>query len=293
MRVAVFGSIHKKGFSNACDMLLQALERHEADVFLFDEVYNHLLSVNAYLPAKYNVLQAGDDIQVDLALSLGGDGTFLKTAQRIGNRRIPILGIKLGNLGFLIDVQSNEISAAIDDIFENGIQIEERSMLQLKTDKQRFTNGETIALNEIAVLKLDISSMIKVHTTVNGEYLCTYRADGLLISTPTGSTAYALSVGASILVPQNKSFILSPVAPHSLNLRPVVIPDDWKIELEVESRNDNFLISLDGRSQVFDKHTKLIITKADYSILLAKRKGHTYFKTLREKLMWAADARSN
>jgi NAD+ kinase len=132
-----------------------------------------------------------------------------------------------------------------------------------------------------------------VHTIVNREYLCTYRADGLLVSTPTGSTAYALSVGASILVPQNKSFILSPVAPHSLNLRPVVIPDDWKIELEVESRNDSFLISLDGRSQVFDKHTKLIITKADYSILLAKRKGHTYFKTLREKLMWGMDARSN
>lgn len=293
MRVAVFGSIHKKGFSNACDMLLQALERHEADVFLFDEVYKHLLSVKAYLPSNYNVLQDGDDIQVDLALSLGGDGTFLKTAQRIGTRRIPILGIKLGNLGFLVDVQSNEISAAIDDVFENGIQIEERSMLQLKTDKQRFTNGETIALNEIAVLKLDISSMIKVHTIVNREYLCTYRADGLLVSTPTGSTAYALSVGASILVPQNKSFILSPVAPHSLNLRPVVIPDDWKIELEVESRNDSFLISLDGRSQVFDKHTKLIITKADYSILLAKRKGHTYFKTLREKLMWGMDARSN
>lgn len=293
MRVAVFGSIHKKGFSNACDMLLQALERHEADVFLFDEVYNHLLSVNAYLPANYKVLRDGDDIQVDLALSLGGDGTFLKTAQRIGARRIPILGIKLGNLGFLVDVQSDEISAAIDDVFENGTQIEERSMLQLKTDKQRFTNGETIALNEIAVLKLDISSMIKVHTTVNGEYLCTYRADGLLVSTPTGSTAYALSVGASILLPQNKSFILSPVAPHSLNLRPVVIPDDWKIELEVESRNDNFLISLDGRSQVFDKHTKLIITKADYNILLAKRKGHTYFKTLREKLMWGIDARSN
>ena len=143
-------------------------------------------------------------------------------------------------MGFLVDVQSNEISAAIDDVFENGIQIEERSMLQLKTDKQRFTNGETIALNEIAVLKLDISSMIKVHTIVNREYLCTYRADGLLVSTPTGSTAYALSVGASILVPQNKSFILSPVAPHSLNLRPVVIPDDWKIELEVESRNDSF-----------------------------------------------------
>lgn len=293
MRVAVFGSIHKKGFSNACDMLLQALERHGADVFLFDEVYNHLLSVNAYLPANYKVLRDGDDIQVDLALSLGGDGTFLKTAQRIGARRIPILGIKLGNLGFLVDVQSDEISAAIDDVFENGTQIEERSMLQLKTDKQRFTNGETIALNEIAVLKLDISSMIKVHTTVNGEYLCTYRADGLLVSTPTGSTAYALSVGASILLPQNKSFILSPVAPHSLNLRPVVIPDDWKIELEVESRNDNFLISLDGRSQVFDKHTKLIITKADYNILLAKRKGHTYFKTLREKLMWGIDARSN
>jgi NAD+ kinase len=238
--------------------------------------------------SDFKKLQTQEYSSLDLALSLGGDGTFLRTAYKLGEAGIPILGINLGNLGFLVDVPGDEISAAINEIFSCGFTIEERSVLSLKRSDNEH---KSVALNEIAVLKQDSSSMIRVHTIINEEYLCTYRADGLLISTPTGSTAYALSVGASIMMPENKSFMLSPVAPHSLNLRPVIIPDHWKIELEVESRTNHFLVSLDGRSSLCTNNVRLSIEKAPYSVKVAKRLNHTYFNTLREKLMWGADAR--
>lgn len=289
-KVAVFGSVHKQGFAKASTELLQCLEKHQVSILLDVRMEQFLRSNHAYLPATYQVIQKGDSFDVDLALSLGGDGTFLKTAKRVGSAGIPILGINLGNLGFLVDVKGDEISAAIDEIMADGFNVEERSLIEVVSPNV-LPAEDTIALNEVAVLKQDTSSMIKVHTSLNGQYLCTYRADGLLISTPTGSTAYALSVGASILMPQNNNFIVSPVAPHSLNLRPVIVPDDWQIELDVESRNNHFLIAVDGRSVVCKSGMHLVLKKAGYTVKVAKRNGHTYFQTLREKLMWGADAR--
>lgn len=289
-KVAVFGSVHKQGFAKASTELLKCLEKHQVSILLDVRMEQFLRSNNAYLPVAYQVIQKGDSFAVDLALSLGGDGTFLKTAKRVGSAGIPILGINLGNLGFLVDVKGDEISAAIDEIMAEGFNVEERSLLEVKAPDV-LPDGDTIALNEVAVLKQDTSSMIKVHTSLNGQYLCTYRADGLLISTPTGSTAYALSVGASIVMPQSSSFVVSPVAPHSLNLRPVIVPDHWQIDLDVESRNNHFLIAVDGRSVVCKSGLHLVLKKADYSVKVAKRNGHTYFQTLREKLMWGADAR--
>lgn len=289
-KVAIFGSVHKQGFATASTELLQCLEKHHVSILLDMRMQQFLQANNAYLPQNYQVIQKGQTFAVDLALSLGGDGTFLKTAKRVGNAGIPILGINLGNLGFLVDVKGDEIATAIDEIMQHGICVENRSLLQVDAPGILPAN-EAIALNEVAVLKQDTSSMIKVHTSLNGAYLCTYRADGLLVSTPTGSTAYALSVGASILMPENNSFIVSPVAPHSLNLRPVIVPDSWQIDLDVESRNNSFLIAIDGRSVVCKSGVHLSIRKANYSVKVAKRKGHTYFQTLREKLMWGADAR--
>lgn len=289
-KVAVFGSVHKQGFAKACTELLQTLETYGVEMFLDERMEQFLRANNAYLPSAYQLIKKDDAVSVHLALSLGGDGTFLKTAKRVGSAGIPILGINLGNLGFLVDVKGNEISDAIHEIMQHGFTIEQRSLLQLHVP-DILPADEAIALNEVAVLKQDTSSMIKVHTTLNGEYLCTYRADGLLISTPTGSTAYALSVGASILMPENNSFVVSPVAPHSLNLRPVIVPDHWQIDLDVESRNHHFLIAIDGRSFVCKSGVHLVLKKADYVVNVAKRKGHTYFQTLREKLMWGADAR--
>ena len=287
-KVAIFGSVRKQGFTKALRELFTVLTDKQVEIYLDSEVSGFVARESLTDFAQFTELKTEDLSSLDLALSLGGDGTFLRTAYKIGEAGIPILGINLGNLGFLVDVPGDEISAAINEIFSAGFTVEQRSLLSL----ERSDNGhKSVALNEIAVLKQDTSSMIRVHTIINGEYLCTYRADGLIISTPTGSTAYALSVGASIMMPENKSFMLSPVAPHSLNLRPVIIPDNWKIELEVESRTNHFLVSLDGRSSLCTNSVRLSIEKAPYSVKVAKRLNHTYFNTLREKLMWGADAR--
>ena len=287
-KVAIFGSVRKQGFTKALRELYSVLTAKSVEIFLDTEVSSFVLSEKLTDISDFKKLHTQEYSSLDLALSLGGDGTFLRTAYKLGEAGIPILGINLGNLGFLVDVPGDEISAAINEIFSCGFTIEERSVLSLKRSDNEH---KSVALNEIAVLKQDSSSMIRVHTIINREYLCTYRADGLLISTPTGSTAYALSVGASIMMPENKSFMLSPVAPHSLNLRPVIIPDNWKIELEVESRTNHFLVSLDGRSSLCTNSVRLSIEKAPYSVKVAKRLNHTYFNTLREKLMWGADAR--
>ena len=293
MRVAVFGSVHKKGLARACAEVLDVLGRHRAEVALERGVSRLLADSGVAVPPDAETLDKDSGWTADLALSMGGDGTFLQTAQAVGRRGIPILGINLGHLGFMVDVRGDEISAALDDVLENGYRIERRGLLHLERENggERSVMGD--ALNEVAILKLDTSSMVKVHATVRGEYLCTYRADGLLVSTPTGSTGYALSVGAPILVPENHSLILSPVAPHTLNQRPVVIPDDWDMRFDVESRTGSFLVSLDGRSHVMERGTRLFVSKADYTVALARRKGHTYFETLRDKLMWGKDTREN
>ena len=287
-KVAIFGSVRKHGFEKALRDLFAVLNEKSVEIFLDAEVNGFVVGNSLKGLPEFSLLKKEEYSSLDLALSLGGDGTFLRTAYKVGEAGVPILGINLGNLGFLVDVPGDEIKTAINEIFSAGFTVEERSLLSLKRSDEE---GNSVALNEIAVLKQDTSSMIRVHTVINGEYLCTYRADGLLISTPTGSTAYALSVGASIMMPENKSFMLSPVAPHSLNLRPVIIPDHWKIELEVESRTNHFLVSLDGRSSLCTNNVRLSIEKAPYSVKVAKRLNHTYFNTLREKLMWGADAR--
>ena len=287
-KVAIFGSVRKQGFTKALSELFTVLKDKSAEIYLDAEVSAFVTTEKLASISDFKMLESDDYSSLDLALSLGGDGTFLRTAYKIGSAGVPILGINLGNLGFLVDVKGTEITDAINEIFSAGFTVEERSLLSLERSDNKH---RSVALNEIAVLKQDTSSMIRVHTVINGEYLCTYRADGLLISTPTGSTAYALSVGASIMMPENKSFMLSPVAPHSLNLRPVIVPDNWKIELEVESRTNHFLVSLDGRSSLCTNNVRLSIEKAPYSVKVAKRLNHTYFNTLREKLMWGADAR--
>lgn len=287
-KVAIFGSVRKYGFEKALRDLFAVLNEKSVEIFLDAEVNGFVVGNSLKDLPEFSLLKKEEYSSLDLALSLGGDGTFLRTAYKVGEAGVPILGINLGNLGFLVDVPGDEIKTAINEIFSAGFTVEERSLLSLKRSDEE---GNSVALNEIAVLKQDTSSMIRVHTVINGEYLCTYRADGLLISTPTGSTAYALSVGASIMMPENKSFMLSPVAPHSLNLRPVIIPDNWKIELEVENRTNHFLVSLDGRSSLCTNNVRLSIEKAPYAVKVAKRLNHTYFNTLREKLMWGADAR--
>ena len=266
MKVAIFGSVAKNGFIPTAERLLRCLGEYGCGILLYHEVRDTLEARDADMPADYAVIGENEDFSADLVFSIGGDGTFLKTAMRIKDKEIPIMGIKLGNLGFLVDMQTSDIENAVHDIMRNGFSVEKRSLLQLKTDGLEYAAGEPYALNEVAVLKRDSSSMLKIDATLNGEFFCCYRADGLLVSTPTGSTAYALSVGGPILMPQNHS-------------------------LEVSSRSGNFMVSLDGRSQVLDNKTGLHIQKAPFCTYIAKRRGHTYFQTLREKFLWGADVR--
>jgi len=225
-----------------------------------------------------------------MVLSIGGDGTFLKAASRVGSRNIPILGINTGRLGFLADVSPEEMEDTFNDIYSGNYRIEDRSVLQVSCKEQEL-KGYPFGLNEIAVLKRDSSSMISIHTAINGAYLTTYQADGLVIATPTGSTAYSLSIGGPVIVPHSNTIAITPVAPHSLNVRPIVINDDWEITLDIESRSHNFLIAIDGRSETCREGSQLTIRKADYKIKVVKRNCHIFFNTLRNKMMWGADGR--
>jgi NAD+ kinase len=191
----------------------------------------------------------------------------------------------------LADIGSSQIDETIDELFRGDFKIEERTLLQLLTEERAFS-GFNYALNEIAISKRETSSMITIHTYLNDEYLTSYKADGLVVATPTGSTAYSMSANGPILLPQNRNFLLSPVAPHSLNVRPIVIPDDYTVTLKVESRTNSFLVSLDGRSQAMPVGIVLKIRMADFKTRLIKRNNQTFYQTLREKLMWGADVRS-
>ena len=237
-----------------------------------------------------SLIEPDELTNVDLVISMGGDGTFLKAACMVGEREIPILGINKGRLGFLADVLPSEIEDVLEHVLRRDYMIENHTVIKLEAD------GECVdccpfALNDIAVLKSDTASMISIKAYVNGEFLVNYQADGLIIATPTGSTAYSLSNGGPIIVPQSGSLCITPVAPHSLNIRPIVINDTSVIELEVCSRSHNFLVAIDGRSMKLTEGTRLTIRKADYMVKLVKLKNQRYFSTLHRKLMWGADSR--
>lgn len=236
-------------------------------------------------------LQSSVEDDIDFVISLGGDGTFLKAASRVGNREIPIIGVNMGRLGFLADVLPSEVKEALQNVLDGKYSIEKHTVIQAEANGGEF-EGSPFALNDIAVLKRDSASMISIKARVNGDFLVTYQADGLIVATPTGSTAYNLSNGGPIIVPQSGSLCITPVAPHSLNIRPIVLNDDCTINLEVESRSHHFLVAIDGRSYKMAEGTRITIRKAPYVVKIVKQNEQRYFSTLREKLMWGADTRS-
>lgn len=290
MKFAVFGNTYQVRKSAYAEKLFSLLAKYNAQVYVCREFYNFLCR-DLHLNIDIAGLFDKDDFSADMVISVGGDGTFLRVASRVGNKNIPILGINTGRLGFLADISLEEMDDIFEEIHQQKYIIEQRTILKVECEGQKL-KGYPYALNEIAVLKRDSSSMISIRTSVNGSYLATYQADGLVIATPTGSTAYSLSVGGPIIAPQADAITITPVAPHSLNVRPVVIRDDWEITLEVESRNHNFLIAIDGGSEACKEPSRLTIRKADYAIQVVKRYNHTFFDTLRTKMMWGADKRS-
>ena len=289
MKVGIFGSQYQQEKQSIIRRVFSKLTSLEAEIYVDTLFHDYLLDAFGFEP-PINGLLTGDIFDLDVAISLGGDGTFLRTAARVNRQNIPILGINTGRLGFLADVGSTDVEDTLEELFKHYYKVEERILLRLETESRAY-KGYNYVLNEVAVLKRDTSSMITIHTSLNGEYLTSYQADGLVIATPTGSTAYSMSVNGPIILPQDNSIVLSPVAPHSLNVRPLVIPNDFEITLGVESRNRTFLISLDGRSEIFPAGIQLKVSKADYTTKVIKRYNHTFYETLREKLMWGADVR--
>ena len=289
MKFALFGNTYQAKKSAHVIRLLSILKQYNAVVYINREFYHFLVDEQKMDIQAAGVFE-GNDFEADMVLSMGGDGTFLKAASYVGNKNIPILGINTGRLGFLADVSPEEMEDTFKDIYNHNYKVEDRSVLQVISNGQPL-KGYPCGLNEIAVLKRDSSSMITIHTSINGAYLTTYQADGLVIATPTGSTAYSLSIGGPVIVPHSNTIAITPVAPHSLNVRPIVINDDWEITLDVESRSHNFLVAIDGRSETCREGTRLNIRKADYNIKVVNRPNHVFFHTLRDKMMWGADGR--
>lgn len=289
LKFAIFGNEYQAKKSASIEIILNYLDKHGAEVYV-ESTYYDFLTRDQQL--KLNVAGVFEDynFDVDYVISMGGDGTFLKAATRVGPKQTPIIGINMGRLGFLADVMPSEVIEALDAVYKGHYVIDNHAAIMVQTEGELIV-GCPYALNDIAVLKRDNASMISIRTSVDGEYLITYQADGLIVATPTGSTAYSLSNGGPIIVPQTGSLCLTPVAPHSLNIRPIVISDDCEVTLNVESRSHNFLIAIDGRSETLIESTSVTIRKAPFPVRIVKRNGHRYFASLREKMMWGVDQR--
>ena len=291
--VLLFGKSFSEPFRLHFRMLLERLKTQGAQIYIFEPFLvfiQEFLSEDITFSGSY--ANAGEvPAGADFMLSIGGDGTFLEAATFVRNKDIPIAGVNAGRLGFLADIAQEDIAQAVDSILYGLYSIEERALLQLNSDQELFGDFK-FALNELTVHKRDDSSMIKIMAFLDGDYLTTYWADGLIISTPTGSTAYSLSVGGPMVLPDANDFIIAPIAPHNLTVRPLVYPDKKELTLRMEGRSGHLLVSLDSQSVVVESDIELRITKAPFVLKTIRLQNHSFYKTLRSKLMWGADKRN-
>ena len=295
MTIAVFGNAMKSETLREVQHILQFMTEKGINVLLSQELRQEL-NLREYpgFPENWDGDKQPENVYgepIDFALSIGGDGTFLTSAATIGQKNIPILGINYGHLGFLAEVQSQDVDEILHKLVAGEYTIEQRSLLQLTIlDKDGNKRDGLIlapnALNEIAILKQGLSSMLEIELKVNGERLHTYHSDGLVIATPTGSTAYNLSIGGPLMVPQSRGIIITPIAPHSLTVKPLVVPDDWKFDLRVSSRYDAYMVSVDGRSQSLSTDLSLHIERAGYTVKVVQIGNNSFLKSLQAKLNW-------
>lgn len=295
MTIAIFGNALKANTLIEVRHILQFMTERGVHVMLSQELRQELdLREYPSFPENWDGEKQPENIYgepIDFALSVGGDGTFLTSAAAIGNKNIPILGVNCGHLGFLAEVQTNDLDAILNQLVAGQYTIEQRSLLNLSIiDKDGIVREGLImspnALNEIAILKQGLTNMLTIETKVNGEFLHTYHSDGLVIATPTGSTAYNLSIGGPLMVPQSRGIILTPIAPHSLTVKPLVVPDDWKFDIRVTSRYDSYMVSVDGRSQSLSTDMSLHIERATYTVKVVQIGDNSFLKSLRQKLNW-------
>ena len=295
MTIAIFGNAMKPSTLIEVRHILQFMTEKGIHVLLSQELRQELdLREYPGFPENWDGERQPENVYgepIDFALSVGGDGTFLTSAAAIGNKNIPILGVNCGHLGFLAEVQTQNVDEILQQLVAGEYTIERRHLLSLTIlDKEGNKRDDLVmapnALNEIAILKQGLTNMLTIETKVNGELLHTYHSDGLIIATPTGSTAYNLSIGGPLVVPQSRGIILTPIAPHSLTVRPIVMPDDWKFDIRVSSRYDAYMVSVDGRSQSLSTDMSLHIERAPYTVKVVQIGDNSFLKSLRTKLNW-------
>lgn len=295
MTIAIFGNAMKSDTLREVQHILTFMTEQKINVLLSQELRQELdLREYPSFPENWDGEQQPENVYgepIDFALSVGGDGTFLTSAAAIGNKNIPIVGVNCGHLGFLAEVQTQDVDDILQKLIAGEYTIERRSLLNLTIlDKDNLRREGLImapnALNEIAILKQGLTNMLTIETKVNGELLHTYHSDGLIIATPTGSTAYNLSIGGPLVVPQNRGMILTPIAPHSLTVRPIIMPDDWKIDIRVSSRYDAYMVSVDGRSISLSTDLSLHIERAPYTVKVVQIGDNSFLKSLKTKLNW-------
>ena len=291
--VAIFGQSFNPETEKYLLQLLDVLDEHHIDAII-EQDYFRLLKKETSIP-EINSLKTFTslDKSIDLFFTIGGDGTILSAVKFVKDLNIPIIGINTGRLGFLATVHKNEIKKSIKEILDGKYKVTERSILEVSCESEEGALPSfPYALNDIAVSRKETTSMITIETWLNDEFLNAYWSDGIIISTPTGSTGYSLSCGGPIITPQTKSFVITPIAPHNLNARPLVIPDDLEIKLKISGRGDQYLISLDSRLASLDKNTIVHIKKADFKIKLVWLFSDSFITTLRKKLLWGQDKRN-
>ena len=290
MRIAIYGNSYQEKFFAYLERLFDALAGRNAWVAIDRAFYDYLCRHTTVKPKVNEVIDADSNFDAALALSIGGDGTFLRTAEKVAHRGIPILGINTGHLGYLADASVENIEDVVENLFIGNYKIEERTVLRVATDSG-IEIDNPFALNEIAINRQSTALMMCMHTWVNGCDLTTYKGDGLIISTPTGSTAYNLSVGGPILEPTSNNIVISPISAHSLTMRPLVLRDDCEIRVTTNSRAPKFQVSIDGRPFTFPVGTSITVCKADFAVKVIQHIEHNFASTLRNKLMWGIDRR--
>ncbi len=292
MRIALFGIPCSEQFTKYIQHLVSRLEAENVSLLIYEEYLSFLEKKVTFKNSpkifdSYHTLKGS----ADFLFSIGGDGTLLGSVTLVRNSNIPILGINTGRLGFISSVSTDQIESVINDVISNNFEIKTRTLLSLDTENNLFGNVN-FALNEVAIVKKDTSSMIRIDAFLNDEFLNSYWADGLVIATPTGSTGYSLSCGGPIIIPGTNNVIITPIAPHNLNVRPIVLSDEDVIKLKVVDKDQLALVSLDSRFRAFDSTISLIIRKADFKINLIEPQSHSFISTIRSKLMWGIDKRN-
>ncbi|NII24686.1 NAD kinase [Pseudoflavitalea sp. X16] len=292
MKVAIYSRVIDYDQKGEVQQLFDELAKENMELVIYEPFYETIRSSFRF-PDRISIFRDSNDLTsaIDFLISLGGDGTLLDTVTLVRNKNIPILGINFGRLGFLASIGRTELTTAVQSLVKRTIVIDKRSLIHLDANKPLF--GEVpYGLNEFAIHKTDTSPMIKIHTYLNGEFLNTYWADGLIVATPTGSTGYSLSCSGPVVFPESASFVITPVAPHNLNVRPIVVGDDNIISFEVEGRTDHFICALDSRKEIVDKKVQLAVQREAFTLSLVRLNENNFLQTLRNKLSWGLDTRN-